>query len=116
MPLKREHVTSYIVTTVDTDVVVLLASMYFQLSSNFSDLQIWVGFGTGNYFRYYNINSISQSLGEQASYALPFFMLLQVAIPPHNFLAKVKNQLGSPGKFIQKLLKHFFMLKNILSR
>ena len=102
-----------LVTTVDTDVVVLLASMYFQLSSTFSDLQIWVGFGTGNHFRYYDINSISQSLGEQASHALPFF---------HAFTGcdttsvKVINQLGSPGKLIQKLLKHFFMLKNILSR
>ena len=35
-------------------------------------MQLWVGFGTGNHFRYYDINSISQNLGEQASQALPF--------------------------------------------
>jgi len=77
---------------VDTDVV-LLASIYFQLCNTFPELQIWVGFGTGNHFRYYDINSICQSLGEQASQALPFFMLLQDVIPPHSFLVKGKNQL-----------------------
>jgi len=56
-----------LVNTVDTDVVVLLASIYFQLSSTCTDLQLWVVFGTGNHFRYYDINSISQCLGEQAS-------------------------------------------------
>ena len=56
--------------TVDTT---LLASMYFQFSSTFTDLQLRVGFGTGNHFGYYDINSISQSLGEQTSQALPFY-------------------------------------------
>jgi len=33
-----------LVSTVDTDVVVLLVSIYYQLHSAFPDLNIWVGF------------------------------------------------------------------------
>ena len=69
-----------------------IVGKHFQLSSNFSDLQIWVGFGTGNYFRYYNINFISQSLGEQAIKLRPtFFHAFTGCNTTSQFLGKGKK-------------------------
>ena len=100
-----------LVTTVDTDVVVLLASMYFQLSNTFSDLQIWVGFGTGNHFRYYDINSISQSLGEQASHALPFFHAFTGCDTTSQFLGKGKKSAWESWKAYPEATKAFLYAK-----
>jgi len=97
-----------LVTTVDTDVVVLLASMYFQLSSTFSNL---VGFGTGNHFRYYDINSISQSLGEQASHTLPFFHAFTGCDTTSQFLGKGKKSAWESWKAYPEATKAFIYAK-----
>ena len=54
-----------LVSTVDTDVVVILVSMYFHFSHVFPDVNICVGFGTGKHFKYYSINSMCQYLGNK---------------------------------------------------
>lgn len=57
----------------DTDVIAILAGIFFELSSMCADLDIWVGFGMSKHFKYYHMNSICQQLGEAKCRGLPFF-------------------------------------------
>ena len=62
-----------LVRTVDTDVVVILVGTFHNLAAVQPLLDIWVAFGTGKNYRFYNINAICASLGEPRSCALPVF-------------------------------------------
>ena len=42
-----------LVRTVDTNVIVILAGLFFQLQSMYPELDIWVAFGTGKFFRFF---------------------------------------------------------------
>ena len=64
-----------LVRNVDTDVIVILIGLFFDINSS-ATATIWVAFGTGRNFRYYNINSIVQALGADKSQALPFFLYI----------------------------------------
>ena len=46
------------ICTVDTDVIVILVSVFFNLQDNYPDTQFWVGFGVGKSFKYYFINDM----------------------------------------------------------
>ena len=59
--------------TVDTDVVVILAGAFFDLILTQPLASIWVAFGMGKHYRFYNINAICAWLGEPQSRALPVF-------------------------------------------
>ena len=60
------------VSTVDTDVEVILAGIFFDLQEKHPDVHLWVAFGKGKHFRYYHINSLCGELGDGKSRALPF--------------------------------------------
>ena len=62
-----------VVQTVDTDVVVILISHFFDLKFQYPQLDLWVAFGTGKYFRYKRVNSICLSLGKSETEAMPAF-------------------------------------------
>ena len=59
--------------TVDTDIVVILIVHFFDLKSQYPQLELCVAFGTGKYFRYIHVNSICFSLGKRESEAMPAF-------------------------------------------
>ena len=65
--------TNVIVSTVDTDVVVILVGTFCQLKKMRPDVQLWVAFGNGKHYKRYHINSICEQLGEDKCVALPFF-------------------------------------------
>lgn len=62
-----------LVRAVDTDVVVILAGTFHNLISTQPLADIWVAFGMGKNYRFYHINAIYSSLGQQKSPALPMF-------------------------------------------
>ena len=62
-----------LVRTVDTDVVVLAVMTAKKLPA---DVQIWLAFGTGKYFRYLAAHKIAASLGSEKALALPMFHAL----------------------------------------
>ena len=78
-------------STVDTDVIVILVGAYFSFLDTFPDMNIFVGFGTGKHFKYYSINSICQSLGKEKSRALPFFHTFTGCDTTSQFLGKGKK-------------------------
>ena len=59
--------------TVDTDVVIILAG---ELCQTQPLADIWIAFGMSKKYRFYSINAICASLGEQRSRALPVFHTL----------------------------------------
>ena len=65
MHLSRELIKSIVVRTVDTDVIIILAGVFFELTGNKPLADIWVAFGTGKNFRLYSINPICTYLGEE---------------------------------------------------
>ena len=62
-----------LVRTVDTDVVVILVGLFFDLVTIQPSCDFWIAFGMGKNYRLYHINSICESLGEPRSRALPVF-------------------------------------------
>jgi hypothetical protein len=61
------------VRTVDTDVVVILSGIFYELLVTQPLLDIWVAFGMGKSYRFYSINAICTKLGKPRSRALPVF-------------------------------------------
>jgi len=103
----KKGARNILVRTVDTDVVVLLVSIFCQLHSAFSDFNIWVGFGIGNHFRYYDINSICQNLGVQTCQALPFFHAFTGCDTTSQFLGKGKKSVWESCKAYPDTFKAF---------
>ena len=95
------------VSTVDTDVIVILIGIFFRLSALYPDLQIWVAFGKGKSFRYYNISSICSKLGEQTSRALPFFHSLTGSDTTSQFLGKAKRSCWEAWKHLPQTTTAF---------
>lgn len=79
------------VRTVDTDVIVILAAEFHNMSSLHPGLTVWVAFGMGKHFQYISINSICDSLGEDKSQALLFFHALTGSDTTSAFQGKGKK-------------------------
>ena len=73
------------IRTVDTDVIVILAEIFFELQSMYTDLDIWVAFGMGKHFQYFHMNSICQVLVKRKAGACRSFMPIQAVIQPLSF-------------------------------
>ena len=69
----RKGARYVLVRTVDTDVIVILVGVFFELLKLNPNVQIWVAFGRGKNFRHYHINTICSEFGERKCRALPFF-------------------------------------------
>ena len=65
--------TKVYVRTVDTDVMVILVSIFFKLRESFPSFELIVGFGMGKHFKHYSVNEICTSLGLEKCEALLFF-------------------------------------------
>ena len=94
------------VRTVDTDVIVIIAGIFFKLQRMYSDLDIWVAFGMGKNFQYYHMNAICQSLGEGKCTGLPFYHAFTGC---DSFLAKGRSHPGGLGRRTLVLPQPFSM-------
>ena len=82
------------VSTVHTDVVVILIGKFHHLLTLCQGVNIWVAFGTGKSFTYYDLNAIYENLGREKSLALP---VLHDVIPHPLSLAEARNLHGRHG-------------------
>lgn len=87
--LRAGHKT-VVVTTVDTDVVIILLGMH-HLTTRFPDADIWVGFGPKKSFRYYHIKTLYNDWGSQKCRAMPFFHALTGSDTTSQFLRHGKK-------------------------
>ena len=94
------------VRTVDTDVVIILAGAFYELCQTQPLEDIWIAFGMSKNYRFYSINAICASLGEQRSRALPVFHTLNVT-PCQLSRVRSKSQPGRPGRHMKRLQRHW---------
>ena len=72
----EQGMKTFVIRTVDTDVIVILAGVFFELIAGNPLADIWVAFGIGKNFQMYSINAICSYLGEEKAQALPLFHAL----------------------------------------
>jgi hypothetical protein len=65
----QEGYNNFLIRTTDTDVLVLAIATVQELNIS----QLWIAFGTGNFFRYLAAHEMALALGPERSLALPFF-------------------------------------------
>ena len=87
----KEVATTVLVRTVDSDVVVILVGIFRDLVQHYRSMQFWIGFDTGKHFRYYQVNSICQELGEVKVRALAFFHAFSGYVATYQFSGKAKK-------------------------
>ncbi|XP_071958245.1 uncharacterized protein [Antedon mediterranea] len=80
-----------LVCTVDTDVIVILVGIFCNLIACYPGTCIWVAFGMGKHFQYFNINTICHNLGEDKSRGLPVFHAFTGSDTTSQFFGKAKH-------------------------
>ena len=83
--------TSYMVQTVDTDVLVILIGQFFYLQQLYSVIDLWIAFGVGKDYCFYSINHIILNIGERTSKALPMFFTFTGCNTTSSFFRKEKK-------------------------
>ena len=101
-----------LVSTVDTDVIVVLVSIYFHFCDVFHDVNICVGFGHGKHFRHYSINKICHNLGKEISISLPFFHAFTGCDTTSQFLGKGKRSAWESWKSYPDVTEAFLFAFN----
>ena len=101
----------------DTDVVVILVGLFFDLVTIQPSCDFWIAFCMGKNYRLYHINSICESLGEPRSLALPVFHAFSGCDATSAFNGKGKKSLWQAWQAYDDatetfacLAKHPFML------
>lgn len=79
------------IRTVDTDVVVILISQFHSVIDRYPEAKLWVAFGTGKHFRFYNINSICACLGRERSHCLVPFHAFTGCDTTSSFFGRTKK-------------------------
>ncbi|KAG1703660.1 Copine-4 [Nymphon striatum] len=102
---------SFFVRAVDTDVIVILAGHFYQLTNAYGPLDVWVGFGIGKNFRCYHVNSICEQLGERKANALPLFYAFTRCETTSSFSGKGKKTAWKAWKSYQEATDAFFYMK-----
>jgi len=95
------------VRTVETDVVVILVGVFYDLNAIQPLVNIWIAIGVGKNYKLTSINAICHTLREPKSRALPVFHALSGCDTTSEFRGKVKSlprKLGKLSKKLQKLL------------
>ena len=87
----KKGASKIMISTVDTDVVIILVGIFSYLESLHAGLDIWIEFGKGKHLRYYQVNSIFNALGSDLSRALPFFHALTGCDTTSHFAGKGKR-------------------------
>ena len=101
------------VRTADTDVIVIIAGVFFELQATYPGLNIWVAFGMDKRFQYYHINTICSSLGEPKCQALPFYHAFTGCDTTSQFFGKGKKSAWDAWKAFPSVTEAFqWVIKN----
>ena len=71
------------------DVIVITAGLFFQLQSTYRGIEIWVAFGTGNFFRHLHLTRFVKLWVNSSAKPCLFIIHSQVVIQHSNFLEKL---------------------------
>ena len=95
------------VHTADTDVIVIIAGVFFELQATYPGLNIWVAFGMGKRFQYYQSTQYAAALVNPSVKHFHSIMHLLGVILRHSSLARERSQPGMLGKLFQVSQKLF---------
>ena len=101
-----------LVSTVDTDVIVILVGIFHKLREAYPNTQLWVAFGKGRHFRHYHINSICDNLSRSKSEALPFLHAFAVSDTTSQFGGKGTKSVWKAWKAYPAATDAFCSSKN----
>ena len=104
--------TSIKVRTVDTDVVVILVGIFYELSRIQPLADIWVAFGMGKHYRFYSVNAICTILGESRSRGLPVFYAFTGCDTTSAFKGKGKISAWKAWQAYEEATETFMYLAN----
>lgn len=102
----EQGIKTIVVRTVDTDVIVILTGVFFELIANNPLADIWVAFGTDKNFRLYSINAICTYLGKERTRALPIFHALTGYDTTPAFRGKGKKSAWQAWQAYDESLRH----------
>lgn len=104
------------IRTVDTDVIVIIISQFHSIIDHYPEAKVWVAFGTGKHFRYYNINSICAHLGRERSRCLVPFHAFMGCDTTSSFFGRTKKTAWAIWNIYPEVNKAFiYMLENTYS-
>ena len=95
------------VCTADTDVIVILVGVFFELTKIQSCIDLWITFGVDKNFRFYSVNSICTNIGGAMSLSLPVFHALTGCDTTTAFRGKGKKLAWQAWQaYMMMLLRH----------
>lgn len=104
-----------VIRTVDTDVLVLAIALVLPLKQIDPDVKLWVAFGTGSHFRYFEIHIIAEKLDMEVSQALPFFHAFTGCDTVSSFAGKGKRTAWAAWMAYPEATASFVALTNLPS-
>lgn len=110
--IQADQAKSVVDRTVDTDVIVILVGKFHYLRAIQTELDLWVGFGTGRNFAFININIIYAGLGEARSRSLPVFHALTGCDTTFTFYGKSKKSAWQAWELYPGVTSTFEFLAN----
>ena len=99
-----------VISTEDTDVLVILCGQFFNLKTSFPQIELWVAFGTGKHYKEYHINSICETLGAVKSMALPYFHAYSGCDSTSQFNGKGKRSAWEAWKSFPEVTEAFISI------
>ena len=61
----------------DTDVLVIIAGMFYKLLHLYGEIEIWLAFGVGrNFTHHHHVNSICSNMKVKRAVALPAYLCI----------------------------------------
>ncbi|KAG1666280.1 putative aldolase class 2 protein [Nymphon striatum] len=107
----KKGARTILVRTVDTDVIVILVGLFFNFLSAYHDIDLWVAFGMGKHFQYYNIKTVCQNLGSpNNSKALPIFHVFTGSDTTSQFAGKGKKSAWEAWKSYPEVTSGFLSM------
>ena len=99
--------TSFLVRTVDTDVIIILLGKYHGIKQVCSHLNLWVRFGVGKAVKNIHINATFEHLGAKVSRAHPFFHVFTGSDTTSAFKFKAKKSVWQAWKTYRSITDVF---------
>ena len=100
------------IRTVDTDIIVILVGVFYDLAVIQPEADVWVAFGMGRNFGFHYINDICSSLGELRSRSLPVFHAYSGCDTTSAFNGKGKKSAWKAWQSYEDVTETFVYLSN----
>jgi hypothetical protein len=92
---------TFMIQTVDTDVIVILLGKFNDVFSRYPDFDVWIKFGVRKSMQHIHLKSVVNKIGLRISRGLPFFHALTGCDTTSSFKGKAKKSAWQTWKSFQ---------------